>query len=97
MNAKFTPGPWVAVIYGGWDAMRVMSSDRGQLALVQHPRDCDSPAEGEANAHLMSAAPEMYAEIQANCHKLLAFGLCDQEECADCSTSNLLRKARGEA
>lgn len=98
-ETKFTPGPWVVEKprwYAPTDERHIYDTQGQLIARIPLSGRFQSVNETVVNAHLMSAAPEMYAEIQANCHKLLAFGLCDQEECADCSTNNLLRKARGE-
>lgn len=54
--AQHAPGPWKAVIYGGWDAPRVWS-DSGSVALLQH--HYSGPAVAEANARLIAAAPDL--------------------------------------
>ena len=51
-----TPGPWEAMIFGGWDAPRIWSGD-GSIALLQHHDS--GPEEAEANALLIAAAPEL--------------------------------------
>lgn len=56
-----TPGPWKAVIYGGWDAPRIWS-DSGSIALLQHHES--GPSEAEANARLIASALMMLAALE---------------------------------
>ena len=59
--SQHTPGPWSARIYGGWDTPRIWS-DEGSIAMIQH--HASSPAEGEANAKLIAAAPDLLASVK---------------------------------
>lgn len=71
-GAKFTPGPWA------FDELTYQAgvSHRGHLAGIQTPRLAmrggitlgyvvDSTTEGEANAALIAAAPELFQELLA--------------------------------
>lgn len=62
MDAKHTTGPWRVTIYGGFDAPRVWSDD-GSIALIQHHES--GPQEGEANARLIAAAPELLDALES--------------------------------
>ena len=68
---KFTPGPWrVSTIGLMNDGALPVSSDQGQVARVSaqadfprgqgHNSEC---AERDANAHLIAAAPDLYAAL----------------------------------
>ena len=103
-KAKFTPGPWTQVPQSNGSVMIARRYETGnqsapcKLRLVSNVlARRDTIKEDEANANLIAAAPEMYVMLRDSCIRLLSFGLCCQEDCARCSTNNLLRKARGEA
>jgi hypothetical protein len=51
--------------------------------------------ECKANAHLIAAAPQMYAALQAVC-SLVENHICTKE-CHKCIIGEALRKARGES
>ena len=66
-DTRFTPGPWRAGLpaagfrfaqTGDW---LVTSSDGLIVAMAIH----DKPPEAEPNAHLIAAAPELYAVVRA--------------------------------
>lgn len=70
---KWTPGPWrVSTIGLMNDGSLPVSSDQGQIARVSaqadfprgqgHNSEC---AERDANAHLIAAAPDLYAALDA--------------------------------
>lgn len=98
MNEKFTPGPWFVdadfYVYGG-DGRK----NQGEyFDGVEFPLVCDVESdsrdrtENKANAALISAAPEMYAELERHCR------LCmwRRPACEECETRKILRKVRGE-
>ena len=98
-NTKFTPGPWVAdttdpsdvVVWAVPDPSDKLIANIGQrVQQVQVAFDCDI-----ANAHLIAAAPDLYAALYA----LLKANLsCDDDniDAADAARA-ALAKARGEA
>ena len=56
--ARFSRGPWSVVTDHKW-GIRILCADQGIVA--EHPEmDIDAP-----DAHLISAAPEMYAALEA--------------------------------
>lgn len=116
---KHTPGPWVLDgyrIYGPPDARSKHRNGRaliggvvddaiewrdGPLAVGERP---EFQAESTANARLMAAAPELFAELDSaarTCHALNkgycsgSFEDCRQPRCRDYRTA--LAKARGES
>ena len=91
---KFTKGPWKVV-------------DNGHFLQISFPwennpnvidRYCRSVADIHnndiANANLITAAPDMYEALKADCDN------CEGQEhsfyCDSCPTGKALRKARGE-
>lgn len=98
MNEKFTPGPWFVdadfYVYG-----RDGRKNQGEyFDGVEFPLVCDVESdsrdrtENKANAALIAAAPEMYAELERHCR------LCmwRRPACEECETRKILRKVRGE-
>lgn len=102
----FTPGPWnfemrdgVHVIFAGDE-----SGERPAPAVIMD----GSKEEREANAHLIAAAPDMYAEAEYGDEKVgpwLSAALDDDNACEEFKTAirkwlemnaNALAKARGE-
>ena len=62
---KFTPGPWDACERGDYadfdgDSNVILGNDT-RIAVVQN----SGTAEDDANAHLIAAAPEMYAALES--------------------------------
>ena len=91
-ETKFTPGPWKAVSDQRWEAINIVDGNSQLFALVK----------GEANAALITAAPEMYDVLQHY------FDLLEQANnggaVAECKLfedivliEQVLMKARGEA
>lgn len=71
-ETKFTPGPWVAASHfaqgeGGRTYIPVLrpGNDPVPLAVVHRDVDGYGKQEGEANAHLIAAAPELFAALAA--------------------------------
>lgn len=50
-----------------------------------------------ATAHLISAAPDLYAALSQTCSNALELGYCHMSYCNDCPNMAALRKARGES
>lgn len=99
MSEKFTPGPWevdkenchagqIAVCYGDKDTYFEVWSRHWFGGIDQ-----------EANAHLISAAPEMYEALVDLFHE--ADSWCECGKCTACKTDAKVRaalaKARGES
>ena len=93
-DTKFTPGPWRYDRTNGSPTTgehMIAGAKPGYLAEV---RDCGS-GDVRANAHLIAAAPDLYAALYA----LLKANLsCDDDniDAADAARA-ALAKARGEA
>ena len=93
-NEKFTPGPWVVI--------KLFRQKTGALAIVHDPSgdtvticdvidDKEHPEIADADAALISAAPEMYEALKFHCMN------CNhQTECEGCPYHKVLKKARGE-
>jgi hypothetical protein len=96
--AQFTPGPWKAHIQRskqGDDLGWIVEFNNGRIgwaslayADINREAEKDDPAR-EANAHLMAAAPRMYAALEG-C--ILALDPCPQRSEAKAA----LAKARGD-
>jgi hypothetical protein len=112
-ETKFTPGPWVALKGCGWCVSRPDAIKRREAALVVGMTPCtsligsgtfpDNDMESQANAHLIAAAPELYAALEAASDTLDACGrdtigtpTCDffRMQVDECNA--VLAKARGE-
>jgi hypothetical protein len=103
IEAKFTPGPWLLTIRAGRgeetkdvsvaeiepDA-RPYRGDIARLQSCEHIEGIDG-AEMAANAHLIAAAPDLYAALER-----IVFDW-DGEPEDMVAAENALRKARGEA
>lgn len=66
---RFTPGPWVAAELGGNrsddDAISIRDAS-DEWVIAQAWGDCERLAPAmQANAHLIAAAPELYALVKA--------------------------------
>ena len=75
MNTKFTKGEWFIERYHTMLDVSVVG--KGSICTIDtdHVMDecmIDPTPEQEANAHLIAAAPDMYAEIQSDIEKLKA-------------------------
>ena len=88
---KWTPGPWRVL---NDEAIKVASSD-GSLATVTHIhlRGRRDTSEVEANAHLIAAAPDLYAALDGLLGLLDAGSLYEPQAYA---ARTALAKARGE-
>ena len=94
MIEKFTPGPWVA----NGDKIETTSGIlRSRIAIIDDGAGIDDP---DANANLVSAAPDMYEALNRIYNKLL---ISDRDGESHISEKDgemalaALRKARGEA
>lgn len=106
MNEKFTPGPWVAEIHrintpneqSVSFFVRTITDKQGERRQISGYVETYNQKlfkEIEADAALISAAPEMYEQLKRHC------ALCmmmhpDCEGCEICDTGKVLKKARGE-
>lgn len=104
MSAGFTPGPWGfarGVNEYGREGGPILGSitKGGTWHLAVLPSDLGP--EGEANAHLIAAAPDLYEALDKVRERLDWGGHTDgQPDCPSCALHSLvcaaLAKARGE-
>ena len=94
MNEKFTPGPW-SLLFN--DKTKVVLEKSGVAIFVAdtYAGFTKSDSEQKANAALISAAPELYKELERHC-ALCMLTHPDCEGCEFCDTEKVLKKARGE-
>ena len=106
-DTKFTPGPWRYDRTNGSPTTgehMIAGAKPGYLAEV---RDCGS-GDVRANAHLIAAAPDLYAALEyyadtfceGFCNDLPQAGTYIPEmdtDCSGCKARAALAKARGEA
>jgi len=92
METKFTEGPWTFCQYNHGEIVAIDKEDDEYSELI-----CDTLITGdeewEANAHLIAAAPDMYAMLEDMYETLCLIG-DDGEETEE--IKSLLAKARGE-
>lgn len=92
MMPDFVPGPWrLDMTEVLSEALYVRSPEGRILAQVVQP--LREPGSVEGTAHLIAAAPELYAACEAACQSCWGenYGDCDK-----CKVFNALKKARGE-
>ena len=104
-DTKFTPGPWSQVPQSNGSVMIARRYETGkQLSPHGLRLVCNvlvrgsSMSEDDANAHLISAAPEMYEVIEEIAEMKIAD--CDAHDAANYmrdAARALLAKMRGEA
>ncbi len=83
---KFTPGQWIIAKQG--NMLRITTDNSCWVDVCRYITNA-------ANAALIAAAPEMYAELAGICRtKELEY--CRNNECAFCPIGNALKKARWE-
>lgn len=85
MMEKFSKAPWII-------DTRLRVNDKFGQRIAQIYNDEDE--ESDANARLISAAPEMYEMLTQTCRDLCAIG----HQCETCNAliGKLFRKIRGE-
>lgn len=88
-ETKFTKGEWHVQDYNEIDGTIRVNQGNIVITYANHTE------ESEANAHLIAAAPEMYAMLEGLLKNLLKGEECDVFE-KDASIESLLAKARGE-
>ena len=97
---KFTPGPWkIGLNKSPWKKRKKVSQCRIEAANgipVSQATHIQNNKERKANAALISAAPEMYAELKRHC-ALCMLQHPECERCDSCKTMEVLKKARGES
>ena len=99
---KHTPGPW-NINYddkpGGWidiyDDNKILITSIMDCEILEGERTILSFEQTEANAYLLSAAPEMYEALLDCCGECVDTFESDSA-CRFCSVGKALRKARGE-
>lgn len=95
-NSKpnFTPGPWKARTKG-W---RPYVEKESGVPLAEVWNHCIvSREQADANATLMSAAPEMYEALSRACSLCKTRRITNKSICDACYTHKALSKARGES
>lgn len=65
MSGKHTPGPWWTERSAMTCTHVVYAGDRKLLCYLNYTGNDPQQAESEANAHLMTAAPELLAALKA--------------------------------
>lgn len=95
MENKFTPGPWeVATSYGGMGAHYLIKAKDN---YVGHFYDEDGGCpNGEENATLMTAAPELLEALEALRDNYLSKGKKYNEAEVQLMASRIIKKAKGE-
>ena len=91
---KFTPGPWW-VLHEGSSEVSAQADGTCICYLNFDPLPKEETKKHLANACLIAAAPDMYAELER-----IADVLEDPEDCGEISLdriNSVLRKARGES
>ena len=81
METKFTPGPWVATQWDGLVKGDVTGAEHkgthasvhkaSDLSLMIAPLGPVECAASRANAHLIAAAPDLYAALVEACEEIL--------------------------
>ena len=102
-DATHTPGPWVSRTFrspdGWYAAIQGSTLDHLRIATVPLGSEGVRPPEAECNAHLIAAAPAMYAaivEAVENCEQCRTFTRASASRCARCQTFNqIIAKAEG--
>lgn len=98
-EAKFTKGEWVKDYKGTEGHIKAISGFHGSLTPTVARFDVITPSidedEKEANAHLIAAAPELYAMLEMVMNILNGDDAINEVESSD--IKNLLAKARGES
>lgn len=92
MKTEFTPGPWSVYDVGEFPGV---DSDSGESIIVWGDNGDESGVRGMANAHLISAAPELYEALD----NILQNTLSNQSERGQIAVMKAraaLAKARGE-
>jgi hypothetical protein len=97
---KFTKGPWKAINMS-WEYSVIIDEDAARIAQVFIRDEVDEETQDkfeeikDANANLISAAPDMYEALEEVCYDCDDTGTVD-DECKSCCIYKALRKARGE-
>ena len=95
--SEFTSGPWTAeqddVPYDGGFETWVVNKDGASICMMDCPKD-----DMEANAHLIAAAPDLLAALEANHEWHLMYDEHDSYQGSELWTKNTqaIAKARGE-
>lgn len=95
-DTKFTPAPWVVTDGYYPSFVDVKCGEAMDIPICWYATDLsfENGVERKANAHLIAAAPEMYAALELLTKELPAWS--DYEERLFIMADELLAKARGE-
>ena len=107
---KFTPGPWLSYKLQDDDVINITTRSRKEghfvdVAFISVGFDKPFDDEQRANAHLISAAPELYAALEEYfkcCYKFRVYGRRSSScrgcgELKTCLVRKAIKKARGES
>ena len=103
---EFTPGPWCIKPSEEIPSPYLGKTSSTRITILDTPDGQYKPrhviaqvakgnGRGAANAALIAAAPEMYAELERHC-SLCMMMHPDCEGCEICDTGKVLKKVRGE-
>jgi hypothetical protein len=93
---KFTPGPWLAdEAEGLWGVFE--DRDGSPIAVLEENLEPLKPEHAEANANLIAAAPELYAELDRIVKHMARGDWVAADHVAKKGATVALAKARGEA
>ena len=98
-ESKHTPGPWKAAYDPQLRALIQIYSteDRILVAVLPDRGTIEAMPEIEANANLITAAPDMYKALECACDKYcIGYAGDSLVKCEDCIIRTALCKARGE-
>ena len=98
-ETKFTKGPWKATYDSQLQAAIEIynTEDRVMVAVLPDRGTIEAMSEIEANANLMTAAPDMYEALECACDKYcIGYSGDSLVKCENCVILMALRKARGE-
>ena len=102
-ETKFTPGPWARAAWNDWTIVADEPSLKSGFIIAEVlPFDEADPTDmDDANAHLIAAAPGLYAALEVAlepCERGEICPVCDEQpHREDCMAVAALAKARGEA
>jgi hypothetical protein len=65
VREQFTPGPWHVVRYGDGDSLVIHHSDEERVCFMATPGSSPAMKRIQANASLITAAPELYEALAA--------------------------------
>ncbi len=100
-NTKHTPGPWTLLINkegGNWDwAIRTVKPHNPAGEIGIHIAEVNRfLPEVEANAHLIAAAPEMFAALEAILFQIVQGKVLERDACITAARAAIAKAKGGE-